>query len=121
MHECHVLIIYYWEEVPKEKTPEGLTVAVTLTMATTTTVTLAMTTLSGCIRCVVRLCHHSISDLYASVDECFQAMEVMRQRTEDFERVVDDNYKFMNWNVRKLFGMVGNMKSKWCKSYRKFH
>jgi hypothetical protein len=25
-------------------------------------------------------CHHSISELHASVDECFQVMEAMRQR-----------------------------------------
>jgi hypothetical protein len=28
-------------------------------------------------------CRHSISDLYALVDECFQAIEAMRQRMED--------------------------------------
>jgi hypothetical protein len=48
-------------------------------------------------------------------------MEVMRQRMEDLERVVEDDYKFLNLNVRKLFGMVGNMKSKWRKSCGKFH
>jgi hypothetical protein len=52
-------------------------------------------------------CHHSISKLYASVDECFQAMEAMRQRMEDLECVVEDNYKFLNRNVRKLFNTVG--------------
>jgi hypothetical protein len=45
-------------------------------------------------------------------------MEAMRQRMEDLERVVEDDYKFLNWNVRKFFDMVGNMKSKWC---GKFH
>jgi hypothetical protein len=39
-------------------------------------------------------------------------MEVMGQCMEDLERVVEDNYKFLNQNVRMLFGMVGNMKSK---------
>jgi hypothetical protein len=29
-------------------------------------------------------CRHSISELYASVDKCFQAIEAMRQRMEDF-------------------------------------
>jgi hypothetical protein len=48
-------------------------------------------------------CRHSISELYASVDECFQAMEAMRRRMEDLERVVEDDYKFLNRNVRKLF------------------
>jgi hypothetical protein len=28
-------------------------------------------------------CRHSISELHASVDKCFQAMEAMRQRIED--------------------------------------
>jgi hypothetical protein len=66
-------------------------------------------------------CRHSISELYASVDECFQAMEAMRQRMEDLERVVEDDYKFLNRNVQKLFGMVGNMKGKWCSSCGKYH
>jgi hypothetical protein len=108
--------LYYWEEVPKEKTLEGPN--------------------SGGnddggdddddgdnggedggdpgdddpfgmhpMCCVA--CHHSISKLYASVDECFQAMEAMRQRMEDLECVVEDNYKFLNRNVRKLFNTVG--------------
>jgi hypothetical protein len=45
-------------------------------------------------------CRHSILDLYATVDECFQAMEAMRQRMEDLERVVEDDYKFLNRNGR---------------------
>jgi hypothetical protein len=66
-------------------------------------------------------CRHSISGLYATVDECFQAMELMRQCMEDLERVVEDDYKFLNRNVRKLFGMVGNMRGKWCNSCGKYH
>jgi hypothetical protein len=116
---CEDNDLYYWEEVPKEKTPEGPN--------------------SGgnngdddggdpsdvdpfgmhLLCCAA--CHHSISELYASADECFQAMAVMRQRMEDLECVVEDDYKFLNRNVRKLFGMVGNMRSKWCKSCGKFH
>jgi hypothetical protein len=57
-------------------------------------------------------CRHSISELYAPVVECFQAMESMRQRMEDLERMVEDDYKFLNCNMWKLFGMVGNMKGK---------
>jgi hypothetical protein len=37
-------------------------------------------------------------------------MEEMRQHMEDLEHVVEDDYKFLNHNVRKLFGMVGNMR-----------
>jgi hypothetical protein len=64
---------------------------------------------------------HSISELYTSVDECFQAMEAMRQHMEDLERVVEDDYKFLNRSMRKSFGMVGNMKGKWCNSCGKYH
>jgi hypothetical protein len=66
-------------------------------------------------------CRHSISDLYASVDECLHAMEAMKQRLEDLERVVEDDYKFLNRNVRKLFGMVGNTRGKWCNTCGKYH
>jgi hypothetical protein len=68
-----------------------------------------------------RACRHSIADLYASVDECLQAMESMKQRMEDLERVVEDDYKFLNRNVCKLFGMVGNMRGKWCYTCFKYH
>jgi hypothetical protein len=66
-------------------------------------------------------CRHSISELYAMVNECFQAMETMRQRMEDLERMVEDDYKFLNRNMRKIFGMVGNMRGKWCNSCGKYH
>jgi hypothetical protein len=117
--------LYYWEEVPKEKTPKGPN--------------------SGGnddddddgddggggdpgdddpfgmhpMCCAA--CHHSISELYASVDECFQTMEAMRQHMEDLECVVEDDYKFLNRNMQKLFGMVGNVKGKWCNSCGKYH
>jgi hypothetical protein len=61
--------LYYWEEVPKEPIPEGPNG-------------------SGdpdndpfeehLMCCVV--CQHAISDLFVSVDECFQAMEEIWQR-----------------------------------------
>jgi hypothetical protein len=68
-----------------------------------------------------RTCRQSIGDLYTSVDECLQAMEAMKRRMEDLEHVVGDNYKFLNRNVRKLFGMVGNMRGKWCNTCLKYH
>jgi hypothetical protein len=68
-----------------------------------------------------RVCRQFMADLYASIDECLQAMEAMKQRMEDLERVVEDDYKFLNRNVRKLFGMVGNMRSKWCNTFLKYH
>jgi hypothetical protein len=34
-------------------------------------------------------------------------MEAMRRRMEDLERVVEDDYKFLNRNVRKLLAWSG--------------
>jgi hypothetical protein len=68
-----------------------------------------------------RTCRQSIEDLYTSANECLQAMEAMKQCMEDLEHVVGDNFKFLNRNVRKLFGMVGNMRGKWCNSCLKYH
>jgi hypothetical protein len=68
-----------------------------------------------------RTCRQSIEDLYTSIDECLQAMEAMKQRMEDLKHVVGDNFKFLNRNVRKLFGMVGNMRGKWCNTCLKYH
>jgi hypothetical protein len=114
--------LYIWDEVPKEKTPEGPNVG------------------NGDdngggddggdngnddpfglhpMCCVA--CRHSIADLYASVNECLQAMEAMKWRLEDLERVAEDDYKFLNRNVLQLFGMVGNMRGKWCSSCGKYH
>jgi hypothetical protein len=31
---------------------------------------------------------------------------------EDLERVIEDDYMFLNRNVRKLLAMVGNMRGK---------
>jgi hypothetical protein len=47
-------------------------------------------------------------------------MEAMRRRMEDLERVVEDDYKFLNRNMSKLFGMVGNMRGKWFNSCGKY-
>jgi hypothetical protein len=118
--------LYYWEEVPKEKTPEGPNGS-------------GNDNDNGDdddgddggdpsdddpfgmhpMCCAA--CRHSITELYASVDECLQAMEALRQCVEDLERMVEDDYKFLNRNVHKLFGMVGNIKGKWCNSCGKYH
>jgi hypothetical protein len=107
---------------PRRRLPKAPTAAATTatTTAVTTVETMAMTTHSDCIRCCAA-CRHSIGDLYTPVDECLQAMEAMKQRLEDLERVVEDDYKFLNRNVRKLFGMFGNMRGKWCNTCRNYH
>jgi hypothetical protein len=110
--------LYYCEEVPKEKTPEGPNGGGNDGGDDGDP---GDDDPFGMHPMCCAACRHSISELYASVDECFQAMEAMRQRMEDLERVVEDDYKFLNHNVWKLFGMVGNMKGKWCNSCGKYH
>jgi hypothetical protein len=115
--------LFYWEEVPKEPTPEGPNNGGDPEDGSDSDNgddpgdddPFRMHSL-----CCAAYCH-CISDLYALVEECFQAMEVMRQRMADLEWVVDDDYKFLNRNVRKLFGTVDNMKKKWCKDCGKFY
>jgi hypothetical protein len=108
---------------PRRRPPKAPTEAVTIMMATVvamTAETLAMTTLSGCIRCVVRLAvtpSRSSTHWSTNVSRPWR----LRQHMEDLERMVEDDYKFLNRNVRKLFGMVGNMKGKWCNSCGKYH
>jgi hypothetical protein len=119
--------LYYWEEVPKEKTPEGPNGGGNDDDngddgdGDDDGDDSGDDDPFGVHPMCCAACHHSISVLYASVNECFQAMEAMRQRMEDLERVVEDDYKFLNRNVWKLFGMVGNMKGKWCISCGKYH
>jgi hypothetical protein len=122
--------LYYWEEVPKEKTPEGPNDGDNDDDdgddddgddGGDDDGDPGDDDPFGMHPMCCAACRHSISELYASVNECFQAMEAMRQRMEDLECVVEDDYKFLNRNVRKLFGMVGNMKGKWCNSYGKYH
>jgi hypothetical protein len=122
--------LYYWEEVPKEKTPEGPNGGGTGNDdgdndggddGSDDDGDPGDDDPFGMHPMCCAACRHSISELYSSVDECSQAMEAMRQRKEDLEHVVEDEYKFLNRNVRKLFGMIGNMKGKWCNSCRKYH
>jgi hypothetical protein len=116
---------YYWEEVPKEKTPEGPNVGGNDDDGDDSGGDDGGDPSGddpfGMHSMCCAACHHSISELYALVDECFQAMEAMRQCVEDLECMVEEDYKFLDRNVRKLFGMVGNMKGKWCNSCRKYH
>jgi hypothetical protein len=122
--------LYIWEEVPKEKTPEGPNGGGNDDGGddngdgddgSDDDGDPGDDDPFGMHPMCCAACRHSISELYTSVDECFQAIEAMRQRTEDLERVVEDDYKFLNCNVHKLFGMVRNMRGKWCNSCGKYH
>jgi hypothetical protein len=121
-------VLYYWEEVPKEKTLEGPNNGGNDNGGDDgddggddDDGDPGDDDPFGMHSMCCAACRHSISELYASVDEGFQAMEAMRRCMEDLERVVEDDYELLNHNVRKLFGMVGNMKGKWCNSCGKYH
>jgi hypothetical protein len=121
--------LYIWDEVPKEKTPEGPNGGGDDGSddngggddSGNDGGDPSNDDLFGLHPMCCAACRHSIAYLYATVDEFFQAMEAIRQRMEDLERVVEDDYKFLNRNVCKLFGMVGNMRGKWCNSCGKYH
>jgi RNase P subunit RPR2 len=108
--------LYIWDEVPKEKTPEGPNDGGNdggdNNGGGDDGRDPGNDDPFGLHPMCCAACRHSIADLYALVDECFQAMEAMRKCLEDLERVVEDDYKFLNRNVLKLFGMVGNMSGK---------
>jgi hypothetical protein len=74
--------LYIWEEVPKEKTPEGPN--------------------GG-----------GNDDGGDDNDDGYDDGDDSGEH--------EDNYKFLNRNVCKLFGMVGKMKGKWCNSCGKYH
>jgi hypothetical protein len=117
--------LYIWDEVPKEKTPEGPNGGGNDdgddNGGGDDGGDNGDEDPFGLHPMCCRVCRQSIADLYASVDECLQAMEAIKQRLEDLERVVEDDYKFINRNMRKLFGMVGNMRGKWCNTCLKNH
>jgi hypothetical protein len=118
--------LYIWDEVPKEKTPEGPNGGGDDNGGGDNDGgddggDDGNNDPFGLHPMCCAACRHSIADLNESVDKCFQAMEAMRQRMEDLERVVEDGYKFLNRNVSKLFGMVGNMRGKWCNTCGKYH
>jgi hypothetical protein len=74
--------LYYWEGVPKEKTPEGPNSGVNGDNGDDGGADDRGDPCDddpfGMHSMCCAACRHSISELYASVDECFQAMEAMR-------------------------------------------
>jgi hypothetical protein len=69
--------LYYWEEVPKEKTPEGPNGGGNDGGDDDGRDPGDVDPFEMHPLCCVA-CLHSITELYASVDECFQDMEAMR-------------------------------------------
>jgi hypothetical protein len=76
--------LYYWEEVPKEKTPKGPNGGDNPNNGGNNDGgDPSDDDPFGMHPLCCAACHHSIMDIYTLVDECFQAMEAMRQCMED--------------------------------------
>jgi hypothetical protein len=97
------------------------TTMVVVTMAVTMVEIMATKTPSDCIRCVVELAVNPSRISTRRPTNVSKPWEAMKQRIEDLRRVAEDDYKFLNRNVHKLFGMVGNMRGKWCNTCLKYH
>jgi hypothetical protein len=75
--------LYYWEEAPKEKTPEGPNGGGNPDDDDDDGGGPGDVDPFGMHPLCCAACRNSITELYASIDECFQAMEAMRYRMED--------------------------------------
>ena len=59
-------------------------------------------------RCCVK-CHNEIADLHATIDRCHDRIVAMDRRMDDIESLAERDYNFLVRNIRKLFGMVGDL------------
>ena len=58
--------------------------------------------------CCVK-CRNEIVDLHATIDRCHDRIVAMDRRMDDIESLAERDYNFLLRNIRKLFGMVGNL------------
>ena len=59
-------------------------------------------------RCCFK-CRNEIADLHATIYMCHVRIMAMDRRMDDIERLVEGDYNFLLRNIRKLFGMVGDL------------
>src|SRR6185437_8058561 len=52
----------------------------------------------------------TITDLYATIDRCYDQIVAMDRMMNDIERLAERDYNFLLRNIRKLFGMVGDLR-----------
>jgi hypothetical protein len=58
--------------------------------------------------CCVK-CRNEIVDLRATIDRCHDRIMAMDRRMDDIESLAERDYNFLLCNIRKLFGMVGDL------------
>ena len=56
-------------------------------------------------------CRNEIADLRATIDRCHDQIVAMDQRMDDIESLAEKDYNFLVRNIRKLFGMVGDIQN----------
>ena len=54
-------------------------------------------------------CRNETTDLHATIDRCHDRIVAMDRRMDDIKRLVERDYNFLLRNIRKLFGMVGDL------------
>src|SRR6185437_5568508 len=54
-------------------------------------------------------CHNEIADLRATIDRCRDRIMAMDRRMDDIKSLAERDYNFLVRNIRKLFGMVGDL------------
>jgi hypothetical protein len=54
-------------------------------------------------------CHIEIADLRTTIDRCHDQLVAMDRRMDDIKSLVERDYNFLVRNIRKLFGMVGDL------------
>ena len=59
-------------------------------------------------RCCFK-CRNEITDLRATIDRCHDRIVAMDRRMDDIESLAEKDYNFLVRNLRKLFGMVGDL------------
>jgi hypothetical protein len=58
------------------------------------------------------LCRERIDELFIGLNACRRSIDGINRKIDDMEWQAEEDYKFLNRNSRRLFGMVGNMRRK---------
>ena len=56
------------------------------------------------------LCRERIDELFIGLNACRKSINGINRKIDDMEWQAEEDYKFLNRNVRRLFGMVGNVR-----------
>lgn len=63
----------------------------------------------GHVNCCPR-CRADIADLRATLGRALEDLDDLNESLVYLERLIEDDYKFLNRNIRKLFAMYGDLR-----------